>query len=113
MYEFLRKLCEWLHDPFGGEDHLPCYINRATVVDEMDTYKKIREYIELCKEAKHESIGMLLFSVTERDKHHKKWLYEAKKQGYTVIQAPSIHGEYQCWAIFVKNDKFEGMAYYR
>jgi hypothetical protein len=113
----LEKLLEKLGmyhwwDAFRNEDHLPCYINRATVTNDFKTYSHIRKYIEACKEQKEGMIGMLLFSVTERDAHHKKWLHVAKKDGYQVVQSPSIHGDYQCWSIFVPNDKL-GEMYYR
>jgi hypothetical protein len=114
MWEkILARLGIHSYEVFGNEDHLPCYINRATVRDSIEKIADIRDYIEGCKEHKANRISTLLFSVTEQDKWHKKWLKVAEEEGHVVIEGASIHGDYKCWSIIVKNDKFQGMAYYR
>jgi hypothetical protein len=112
--KILAKLgiCSW--DVFGRSTaHLPCYINRATVTNKIAKIQDIRDFIEGCKEFKKDQISVLLFSVTEDDEHYKKWLKVAEEEGHVVIEGASIHGDYKCWSIIVKNDKFQGMAYYR
>jgi hypothetical protein len=116
MWEFLRKIGARVN-AFGNEDHLPCYINRATVTDDFDKVSLIREYIEQCKKEKgdgaYRQISTLLFSVTENDKWHKKWLLVAAKDGHVVIEGSSIHGDYKCWSIIVQNNLFTRMTRYR
>jgi hypothetical protein len=117
MWEWLIKIGARIRNPWGSEDHLPCYINRATVTNDFITVKLIREYIEMCKKEKgdgsYRQISTLLFSVTEKDEYFKKWLSVAQKDGHVIIEASSIHGDYKCWAIIVQNNLFTRMNRFR
>lgn len=112
-----KKIGYFQHD--RSTDHLPCYINRITVIDSINTKVMIRQYIRAVKQEygdggdRWNQIGMFLFSVTEKDRHHQKWLDVAKKDGYTVVEGPSIHGPYKCWSIFVPNTSLTRFAGYR
>lgn len=88
--------------PFDYENDIPCYFQRVTVTDDLDTRSKIITYIRLARKAVDRSV---MFSITEQDKHHKLWLEYANERGFCVFESGSIHGDYKCWAIMCKGIK--------
>lgn len=88
-------------DVFCDEDggYLPCYITRIVVKDTIDTIEKVHKFIELTsKECRK---GILMFSVTEKDKNNKVFREAMDEyEGVTITECVSRwHGDYKCWMI--------------
>ncbi len=113
LVAFQRKYCKdrpvWdgLDDSNGD---IPCYCNRYSVIDSINTKKKIELYLQVAeKEAAEWKVELVMFSVTEKDKHHKLWLEVATEQGLVVVETHSKHeGRYKCWMILKQCAHVEG-----
>lgn len=90
-------------DIFEVEDgtYLPCYITRCRVIDVLMNPEDIHYFIE--QSAEWNKRGILIFSVTEKDKNHKLFLEAAAMyEGVTITQCQSrLHGDYLCWMIAI------------
>lgn len=78
------------------ESDLPCFANRITVDDKVNTPQLIDA---LVYHASNEvDVDVLVFSVTEQEKCWKAWASYAKAnpRKFKVVQGGSIHDNYQC-----------------
>jgi hypothetical protein len=84
-------------------EHLPCHTSRLTVTDSIKTLSGIRKFIDLARQLDNK--GLVMFSVTERDIYHKKWLkVAAENSDAQIVETVSRwHGDYKCWMIFFQS----------
>lgn len=77
-------------------DHLPCFANRFTVNDKVNTFELIDAYIKIASARCDNDV--FLFSVTEQDKCWQVWADYAKAHPRTfkIVEGGSIHGKYMC-----------------
>ena len=79
---------------------IPCYGHRYTVTDnDITTPEKAKKYLKACRASAVK--GIVLLSVTEKDKKYQNLLDACKFQkGVRVLETKSrIHGDYKCWCI--------------
>lgn len=82
------------------QGQIPCYGHRYSVTDsDIATEEKAKKFLDACRASARK--GIVLLSVTEKDKNHKNLLKVCyKKKGIRVLETISrIHGDYKCWCI--------------
>ena len=100
MRAFINKLGGF-GGAFGAEDHLPCFMHRVNTCRKITTMIQARKFIDLALEANTGYVETVCISVTDEDPEKDVFLKVAERDGHTIVgPCASIHGEYNCWAIF-------------
>lgn len=102
VHTFADKISDGEFYPLDDEYSIPCYGVRFSVENCINTKELILQYMELAKAHafKDGKSRMTIFSVTQRDKHHKLWLETVKDMpNVYVLKVKSRHADYWCWMI--------------
>jgi hypothetical protein len=96
LHEFLKAVKKDWWDLKRSSDHLPCFANRFSVFDTMNTPELITAYIKHASDKCDNDV--LVFSVTAEEECWDAWKAYAKANPRTfkVVEGGSIHDMYMC-----------------
>lgn len=109
-----RKLDTWLKNKGSTKgsypavdahrDYLPCFLHRVHTDPCIKTKEEALEFVKLTLECQTGDVEGICISVTDRDKEKDAFLEMAKENNLPILgPLASIHGYYNCYAIFATN----------
>lgn len=95
---------EFVQDSQHDED-MPCFVMRYYTHDELSSQAEIKKYLEEAK--KQSGRGVFIFSVTEKEKHFRKWLRAGLSfPGATCTPGRSkMHDDYTCFLVAIPSEE--------